>query len=106
MKVLVTGATGFIGRYVVNALLEEGHAVSALVRKTSKVDFLKAQGVQLVYGDIADAGSLGAIRGPFDAVIHSAGYVGNDWERLYQTNVLGTENICALALKLGVGRLV
>jgi nucleoside-diphosphate-sugar epimerase len=92
---------------VVSALLEEGHAVSALVRRTSKADFLRKQNVRLVCGDITDSASLDAIQGTFDAIVHSAAYVADrDWDRLYRTNVTGTENICKLALRLGVDRLV
>ena len=41
MKVLVTGGTGFIGGFLVNRLVEEGHDVKVLVRKTSNMRYIK-----------------------------------------------------------------
>jgi len=108
MKILVTGATGFIGRYLVEALARENHEVSALVRETSKVDFLKQRGIECIIGDVSVERSLRPVLGrTFDAVFHCAGYVKNDdWKKLHRVNVVGTENICSLCLKLGVERLV
>ncbi|MFA6216876.1 MAG: NAD(P)-dependent oxidoreductase [Candidatus Omnitrophota bacterium] len=108
MKLLVTGATGFIGRYLVEALVRENHEVSALARETSKVDFLKQQGIDCITGDVSVERSLRPVLGrKFDAIFHCAGYVLNDdWKKLHRINVVGTENVCALGLKLGVERLV
>ena len=109
MEILITGATGFIGKNLVEALVKEGsHQLYALVRKASKSDFLKKQGVNLIYADITSAESLKEVRQyKIDAVFHCAGYIeDNNREKLYQVNVLGTENICRLALELNVERLV
>ncbi len=107
MKILVTGATGFIGRNIVEALRKDGEEVYALVRKTSKIDFLQQQGVKFVYGDITDCDSLYAVTGKFDAVFHCAAYVNDkNWKKLLLVNVTGTENICRLCLRLEVRRLV
>ena len=53
-KVLVTGASGFIGTHLVAALAGRGEEITCFVRKTSKVDRLQALGVRLVYGDVTD----------------------------------------------------
>jgi len=58
MKTLITGATGFIGRHLVKALHEKERPIKCLVRKTSQTSFLEQLGVELVYGDLADMGSL------------------------------------------------
>jgi dihydroflavonol-4-reductase len=107
MKVLVTGATGFIGGAIVEDLIKEGHEVFALVRKTSSIDHLASLGVKFVFGDITDKDSLYAITGKFDAVFHCAAYVDSkNWKKLKLVNIKGTENICKLAVRLGVERLI
>jgi nucleoside-diphosphate-sugar epimerase len=109
LNILITGATGFIGKNLVEALKKEGaHKLYALARKASKADFLKEQAVELIYADITCAQSLRKILDyKIDAVFHCAGFVENkNWDRLYKTNVIGTENICQLAQKLVVKRLI
>ncbi|MCX5708530.1 MAG: NAD(P)-dependent oxidoreductase [Candidatus Omnitrophica bacterium] len=107
MKVLVTGATGFIGGNIVEDLVKEGHEVFALVRKTSSMDHLASLGVKFVFGDITDKDSLYAITGKFDAVFHCAAYVGDkNWKKLKSVNIGGTESVCKLALRLSVERLI
>lgn len=67
-RVLVTGAAGFVGRHVAGALLGRGYLVRALVHHARDVP----AGVELVEGDLADAGSLErAVRG-VAGVVHSA----------------------------------
>lgn len=72
-KVLVTGASGFIGTHLVAALAARGDQVACLVRKTSKVDQLQALGASLVFGDVTDPNSLPAAVAGQQVVYHLAG---------------------------------
>ena len=98
-EVLVTGASGFLGRRIVEMLVERGIPIRALVRKTSRVDHLCLPGVTLVYGDVIDVHSLAAAFNGIDYVVHAAaGNKGTD-EEIRQVTVEGTRNIldcCAL----------
>ncbi len=107
MKILVTGATGFIGGNIVEDLVKEGHEVLALVRRTSRIGHLASLGVKFVFGDITDIDSLYAITGKFDAIFHCAAYVDNkNWKKLKRVNINGTESVCKLALRLGAEKLI
>lgn len=102
-KILITGATGFLGRFLVDELISKGYTdLTALARKTSDVSLLKEKKVGIIYADITDRPSLDAVRGSWDAVFHCAGFVGNDARTLERVNVLGTKNICRFALERGV----
>jgi nucleoside-diphosphate-sugar epimerase len=75
MKVLVTGASGFLGSHVAEQLKARGDEVRCLVRKSSATKHLKDLGVDLVYGAVDDADTLpDALRG-VDAVVHCAGVI-------------------------------
>ncbi|OQA92326.1 MAG: 3 beta-hydroxysteroid dehydrogenase/Delta 5--_4-isomerase [Elusimicrobia bacterium ADurb.Bin231] len=108
MKILITGATGFIGRNAALRLLREGHIISVLVRNASKASFLKSAGAQLICKDITDKNLSDNIgMRDFDVIIHCAGLVQNcNYNKLYSVNVKGSENICRLALELGVKKLI
>lgn len=94
--VLVTGATGFIGRYVIAYLLNEGLRVYALTR-TGDVrsrPFLNS-GVEIVNGDIT--GRL-AIPDEISTIYHCAGVITGE-DRMWQVNVQGTKNIVECAIE-------
>lgn len=71
--VLVTGASGFIGRHLVAALVERGCHVRCLVRRSSCVRPLTRVGAELWRGDVTDSESLGPAVAGVDVVFHSAG---------------------------------
>lgn len=109
MNILVTGATGFIGSHLVEDLSQlASHDIICLVRNPKKAQKLKKLGVRLIYVDISDEASLEKISDlKIDVIFHCAGYVENKNRRLlHRTNVIGTRNICKLALKLSVEKLI
>lgn len=72
MKVLVTGATGFVGRAVSQALLEQEHEVTAFVRTPSKAKDLEAAGASLAVGDMLEPASYRDLVAEVDVAIHAA----------------------------------
>ncbi len=99
MKVLVTGASGFLGSHVAEQLAREGHVVRALVRKTSNRKFLESlSNVEFAEGSVDQAERVEeAVRG-VDAVVHAAGLVKARGEaEFHATNVQGTRNVLEAA---------
>ncbi|WP_437956361.1 NAD(P)-dependent oxidoreductase [Sorangium sp. So ce119] len=97
MKVLVTGASGFLGSHVAEQLVQKGHGVVALVRRSSSTKFLSSlRGVELAYGAIEDAESVrrAVVDAGVDAIVHSAGLVkARDEAEFFRVNVGGTRNM-------------
>ncbi len=112
-KVLVTGATGFIGSCLIRKLLSGDNEVFALVRKSSNLELFSdiIGRVRLVEGDITAPDTLERAFQGMDQVYHSAGYTymggGNGRDGLlYSINVDGTRNVMRAALETGVGRVL
>ncbi len=108
-KVLVTGATGFVGSHIVRKLLNLGHQVRILRRKTSSVKMVEGLAVETAIGDVTDRDSVfEAVKG-CEAVFHVAGHVsfwkGNNALQK-RINVDGTRHVVEACLKHGVGRMV
>jgi nucleoside-diphosphate-sugar epimerase len=72
MRIFLTGATGYIGSAVVDALLRASHHVTALVRTPQAADALAARGVVPVLGDLKNETSYRSAAAGFDAYIHTA----------------------------------
>ncbi len=109
MKVLITGATGFVGSGVLRKLLEQGHHVRALVRPGSDRRNLEGTGAEVVIGDLNDPSSLDLAVDGCEALFHVAADY-RLWvprpETLYRTNVKGTRNMMLAAAGKGVKRIV
>lgn len=109
MKVLVTGANGFVGRAVIDELNQRGWQVRGAVRRP-----LDLPGVELaVVGDIGPATDWRAALQDCEAVIHLAARVhqldrgaAGDLEAFRLVNVAGSENLARQAVAAGVKRLV
>jgi dihydroflavonol-4-reductase len=109
MRVLVTGATGFIGGNLVRELVKQGYRVKALVRKGSSHRALEGLKLQLVGGDLLDKTSLEKALDGCEALFHAAAmytFWARDPELIYRTNVQGTENIFSAALVKGIKKVV
>jgi nucleoside-diphosphate-sugar epimerase len=98
MKALVTGATGFVGSHLVEALAGRGDDVTALVRSPGKADLLNQLGVRQVRGDLNDKAALAEAVAGRDVIYHVAGITAahNESEFL-RANRDGTRNLVAAA---------
>ena len=105
---LLTGATGFVGRNLCQVLVERGHQVRAFVRSTSRTDHLERLGVEVVWGDLQDAQALAYAAAGCRAVVHAAGKFRfwGEREEFFEVNVEGTRNVLAAAQRAGVERLI
>ena len=93
-KVLVTGASGFIGTHLVAALAARGDEVACLVRNSSKADHLPALGARLVFGDVTQRDSLPAAVAGQQVVYHLAGLTRTLQDRqFYEVNFRGAANL-------------
>jgi len=102
-KVLVTGASGFIGLHLASALVARGDEVTCLIRKTSQVDALNRLGSRLVYGDITEPEGLPAAVAGQEVVYHLAGLtLALTTRQFFRVNQGGGRNIaqaCAVQSK-------
>jgi nucleoside-diphosphate-sugar epimerase len=107
MRTLVTGATGFVGSHLVEALRRRGDDVTALARSAGKAAALSPLGVRVVAGDLHDRAALQrAVEGQ-DIVYHVAGVVAARSEADFMgANRDGTRNVIEAAERAGTGRLV
>ena len=107
MTILLTGATGFIGSHVLDALLRRGYSVRAVVRGRGRL--APREGLHVVRADLTETGALvDALRG-CDAVIHTAAaytFAPQDAATIRRVNVLGTKGLLAAARLAGVQRAV
>jgi nucleoside-diphosphate-sugar epimerase len=107
MKALVTGATGFVGSHLVEALQRHGTEVTALARSRAKAAELSAAGVKVVYGDLDDRPALEQAAQGQDQVYHVAGVVAaRNEEDFLRFNRDGTGNMLRAAERSGVARFV
>ncbi len=107
MRALVTGATGFVGSHLVEALRSGGHEVAALVRTPGKAATLAALGVEQVPGQLGDPGALvRAVEGR-DTIFHVAGLTAALDETEYlRGNRDGTRAVLQAAERAGAPRFV
>src|SRR5215472_11543248 len=108
-KVLVTGASGFVGSAVARKLLERGFAVRALVRPTSPRFHLAGLEIEFAEGDLLDAATVRPAMAGVRHVFHVAADYrlwARDPTEIMRNNVTSTRNVMDAALHAGVERVV
>lgn len=98
MKIFVTGATGYIGRAVAEALRRRGHRVAGLTRSAAKARSLAAAEIEPVVGDMRDARAWERAARGVDVAVHCAVEYGADYEKL--------DRVALDALLASAGRLL
>ncbi len=106
MNALVTGAGGFLGRYIVEQLVARGDTVRALGR--SGQPSLDIPGVEPVQVDLTDRKATVAACRDVDVVFHVAGVAGiwGPWSHYYRNNILATRHVLEGCVIHGVRRLI
>lgn len=108
-KILVTGATGLLGKQIVNRLLQSGYDISILIRNLEKLPCEWQAKVNTIECDILDTPTLMERMVDFDTVIHAAAMISfnpRDKEMLAKTNVEGTSNLINTSLTNGVSNFI
>ena len=107
-KVLVTGATGFLGKYVVEELVEHGYQVRAFGRNSKVGRSLENTSVSFFQGDLTNADDVTEACKEMDLVVHAGALstVWGPWEDFYRANVLGTKYVLEACRQVGMQRLV
>ena len=108
MKILVTGASGFIGGRFARFALEQGLDVRVNGRRAESVEHLVRRGAEFVPGDLTDPQLVRDLCADVEAVVHCAGAVGlwGRYQDFHQGNVQVTESVVEACLKQRVRRLV
>ena len=101
-RVLVTGATGFIGHHLIHALLEKGDQVVCLVRPTSDPSRLPTEQVALAIGDLTDPASLQSALAGVSVVYHLAGALTAKSRAAFNSvNEAGVRNLAEACARAG-----
>ena len=105
--ILVTGATGFIGRRVVAALTSQGKPVRVLVHTPERAAVLSAYPVEVADGDVLDTSTIGSACDGVDQIVHLVAAIRETRGRDFQTtNYQGTKMLLEAAASAGVGKIV
>ncbi|MCP4658474.1 MAG: NAD(P)-dependent oxidoreductase [bacterium] len=108
MKVIITGATGFVGRNLAERFHDDGLKVVATGRSRAVGDELRKKGIEFQGADLLDLDQLNRVFSPADCLIHCAARSG-PWGRyaeFYEANVVGTRNIIALCKRFGIKNII
>jgi nucleoside-diphosphate-sugar epimerase len=109
MKLLVTGASGFLGRHLVAQAVARGHDVRAQIRPASNINTLgwdNHPNVQIVRADLRNKADLDALVHGCDAVVSNAACKAGDFYTQFAGTVITTENLLAAMANTGVKRLI
>lgn len=105
MRILLTGATGFLGNNLLHQLLAAGHQVTVTVRPSSDPRPLDGCDVEKCFADLTETSEISPFVSQQDAVIHSAALIQIGWTNLAESrrvNVLATKNLATAARRSGI----
>ena len=104
MKAFVTGATGFIGSFLAEALVRKGYTVTCLVRKTSDLKWIRHLDMDILHADLADPDAYAGRLREFDHIFHVAGLTKADSEKaFFHANAECTRILAAAVAKENPG---
>jgi uncharacterized protein YbjT (DUF2867 family) len=106
MKVLVTGATGFVGPAVANAIVDAGHKMRVLERKPGSWKQAGIRCQEAVQGDVTDADSLSHAALGMDVVVHLVAIRQGKPEAFRRVMIEGTQKLLGASKEAGIGRFV
>ena len=105
-RILLTGATGYLGSEVARQLIDAGYYVRAFVRKVSRTQYLEQLGVEIFFGDIRDYDSLYSAAEGMDIIIHMAAGLRGTKAFIVETCVEGTINVARIAQEKKISQVV
>jgi nucleoside-diphosphate-sugar epimerase len=106
MKILITGAAGFIGEFVVSDALSRGHQIIALVRSLAPNSWKGIANLEVIRHDLRVVPSLDLRGKDIDVVLHLAAATKGRVDEQFQDTVLGTRNLLKSVEKAGIRRIV
>ena len=107
MRVLLTGASGFVGGHVAAALAADGHTLRVLARPTSDLSRVQDRIAETALADLREDTDLGPACAGIDAVVHVAGVTrGVRPANFHDVNAAGTARLAAAAVDAGVARFI
>jgi nucleoside-diphosphate-sugar epimerase len=108
MRILITGASGFIGGRFAAHALAQGHTVRCCGRKADAMRWLSDRGAECLSGDLLDIDFAHSASKSCEAIVHCAGAVGTwgSYQHFHNANVQVTENVLAAAKSAGTRRVV
>ncbi len=107
-KILLTGATGFIGSHVAELFCEKEERLYCLVRKNADIQYIKDLPVKIVYGDITNIDELKEATKEVSTVIHIAAKAADwgEYDDFYKVNVTGTMNVLTAGYENNVNHII
>ncbi|MEM7646958.1 MAG: NAD-dependent epimerase/dehydratase family protein [Pseudomonadota bacterium] len=108
-RVLVTGASGFLGRLLTQKLIDQGKKVTVFARRSSRLDYFNPKDIHVVHGDITDRLQLLQATEEIDTVYHLAGliaYKSSERQKMEKINVGGTGAVVDACITNKVPRLL
>ena len=100
--ILITGATGFVGRHLVARLAGEGK-LRCLVRRSPRVAVLEPYGVEIAYGDVTDPASIRVALPGVDTVVHLAAIIRERGPYTFESvNYRGSRDLIQASAEQGV----